>query len=146
MELEACVHAKLLQSCLTLCDPMDCSPPGKNTGVGCHALLQGIFPTQGSNLHFLRLTGIVRWGFLNYFVFILVLPVCYYQPISLHPHACMLSHVPYGLQPARVHCPWTFPGKNTGLGCHFLLQVGGFFTTSTTWEALGLGAGVLKHQ
>ena len=24
--------------------------PGKNTGVGCHALLQGIFPTQGSNL------------------------------------------------------------------------------------------------
>ena len=42
----------------TLCHPMDCSPPGssvlgdspgKNTGVGCHALLQGIFPTQGSN-------------------------------------------------------------------------------------------------
>ena len=46
------------QSYLTLGDPMDCSPPGssvrgdspgKNTGVGCHALLQGIFPTQGSN-------------------------------------------------------------------------------------------------
>ena len=46
------------QSCPTLCDPMDYSPagssvygdsPGKNTGVGCHALLQGIFPTQGSN-------------------------------------------------------------------------------------------------
>ena len=46
------------QSCPTLCDAMDCSPPGsyvhgdspgKNTGVGCHALLQGIFPTQGSN-------------------------------------------------------------------------------------------------
>ena len=44
------------QSCPTLCDPMDCSPPGfsvhgespgKNTGVGCHALLPGIFPTQG---------------------------------------------------------------------------------------------------
>ena len=42
----------------TLCDPMDCSlpgssvhgdSPGKNTGVGCHALLQGIFPTQDSN-------------------------------------------------------------------------------------------------
>ena len=48
----------VVQSCPTLCDPMDCSPPGssvhgdspgKNTGVGCHALLQGIFPTQGSN-------------------------------------------------------------------------------------------------
>ena len=46
------------QSCLILCDPMDCSlprssvhgdSPGKNTGVGCHALLQGIFSTQGSN-------------------------------------------------------------------------------------------------
>ena len=28
---------------------------GKNTGVGCHALLQGIFPTQGSNSHLLHL-------------------------------------------------------------------------------------------
>ena len=46
------------QLCPTLCDPMDCSSPGtsvhddslgKNTGMGCHALLQGIFPTQGSN-------------------------------------------------------------------------------------------------
>ena len=27
-----------------------CQTPGKNTGMGCHALLQGIFPTQGSNL------------------------------------------------------------------------------------------------
>ena len=47
------------QLCPTLCNPMDWSPPGssvhgdspgKNTGVGCHALLQGIFPTQGSNI------------------------------------------------------------------------------------------------
>ena len=46
------------QLCLTLCDFMDGSPPGssvygdspgKNTGVGCHALLQGIFMTQGLN-------------------------------------------------------------------------------------------------
>ena len=29
--------------------------PGKNTGVGCHFLLQGVFLTQGSNLHFLCL-------------------------------------------------------------------------------------------
>ena len=45
------------QSYLILCDLMDCSPPGssvhgdslgENTGVGSHALLQGIFPTQGS--------------------------------------------------------------------------------------------------
>ena len=46
------------QSCPILCNPMDSSlpgssvhgdSPGKNTGVGCHALLQGIFPTQGWN-------------------------------------------------------------------------------------------------
>ena len=53
-----CVRARCRSSrCLTLCDPMDCSPPGspvhgsfpgKNTGTGCHALLQGIFPMQGS--------------------------------------------------------------------------------------------------
>ena len=47
--------AKLLQLCLTLCNPMDrlhgsWDFPGKNTGVGCHSLLQGIFPTQGLNL------------------------------------------------------------------------------------------------
>ena len=46
-------------SCIWLCDPMDCSPSGfsypwnssgKNTGVGSHSLLQGIFLMQGSNL------------------------------------------------------------------------------------------------
>ena len=40
------------QSCLTLCDPMEYSPwnsLGQNTGVGSLSLLQGIFPTQGSN-------------------------------------------------------------------------------------------------
>ena len=46
------------QSCLTLSDPMDRSPPGssvrgnspgKNSGGGCHVLLQGSFLTQGSN-------------------------------------------------------------------------------------------------
>ena len=36
----------LIQSCLTLCDPMDNSP-GQNIGVGSLSLLQGIFPTQG---------------------------------------------------------------------------------------------------
>ena len=57
---KGCVVLGLVtQSCPTLCNPMDCNlpgssvhgdSPGKNTGVGCHALLQGIFPTQGSNL------------------------------------------------------------------------------------------------
>ena len=33
-----------------------------------------------------------------------------------------LSRVPHGLQPTRLLCPWDFPGKSTGVGCHFLLQ------------------------
>ena len=60
-------HAMCLLSCfgrVQLCDSMDCRPPsssvcgilpGKNTGVGCHFLLQGIFLTQGLNLHLLCL-------------------------------------------------------------------------------------------
>ena len=48
-----CVPAKLLRWCPTLLLPArplcPWDSPGKNTGVGCHALLQGIFPTQGSN-------------------------------------------------------------------------------------------------
>ena len=55
-----CVYAKLLQSCPALRNRMDCGPPGssvhgdspgKNTGMSGYALLQGIFVTQGSNLH-----------------------------------------------------------------------------------------------
>ena len=60
------VKVKVLeaQSYPTLCAPMYCSPPGssahgtspgKNTGVGCHVLLQGIFLTQGYTLHLLSL-------------------------------------------------------------------------------------------
>ena len=29
---------------------------------------------------------------------------------------------PHGLQSTRLLCPWDFPGKDTGVGCHFLLQ------------------------
>ena len=56
------------QSCLTLCDPVNCSPPGSFVHgvfqgrilewVGCHFLLQGIFPAQGSNL---RLLCLLHW-------------------------------------------------------------------------------------
>ena len=59
-ELSVFMHVyamSVTQSCPTLCDPMTCptrllcpwDSPGKNTGVGSHSLLQGIFPTQGLN-------------------------------------------------------------------------------------------------
>ena len=53
--------------CLTPCDPMDCSPPGssahgsslgKNSGAGCHALLQEIFLPEGWNSH---LPCVLHW-------------------------------------------------------------------------------------
>ena len=48
------VKVLVIQSCWTLSNPKDCSlcpqnSPGKKTGVCCHSLLQGIFPTQGSH-------------------------------------------------------------------------------------------------
>ena len=61
MQSDVCVCANF--SCV-LCDPMDYSPPGfsvcgdspgKNTGVGCHALLRGLFLTQRENQHLLCL-------------------------------------------------------------------------------------------
>ena len=89
-----CVRS-VAQLCLTLCNPTDRSPPvscvhgdspGKHTGVGCCAFLQGIFPTQGSNpsllwlLHWqadslklsllatkkVRLRGITEFAHLSY--------------------------------------------------------------------------------
>ena len=44
--------------------------------------------------------------------------VCSVMSDSLQPH---------GLQSIRLLCPWDFPDKNTGVGCHFLLQ--GIFLT-----------------
>jgi len=32
------------------------------------------------------------------------------------------SQRPHGLQPSRLLCPWDFPGKSTGVGCHCLLH------------------------
>ena len=60
LSIPGCVHAKSRQLCPTLCDPLDCSPPGSTV----HGILQvrtlewvaipfsrGIFLTEGSNLH-----------------------------------------------------------------------------------------------
>ena len=41
--------------------------------------------------------------------------------------SCVQLLRPHGLYPARLLCPWDSPGKDTGVGCHFLLQ--GLFST-----------------
>ena len=87
------------ESCLTLYDATNCSPPGssvhgisqgRNTGVGCHFLLQGIFPTQGLNRCLLHCRQILyhseppgkigerldqlylRWGWLDWLIWSLL--------------------------------------------------------------------------
>ena len=70
--LAEAVKVSVTQSCLTLCDPMDygllCpwNSPGRNTGAGCHFLLQGILPTHGPNLGLLHcrqnLYCLSHWG------------------------------------------------------------------------------------
>ena len=61
------------QSSMTLCGPMDCSLPrllchwnfpDKNTGVGCHSLLQGIFPLKDWT-HISCISCISRWFFIT---------------------------------------------------------------------------------
>ena len=90
--------------------------PGKNTGVGCHFLLQGILPIQVSNLHLLYLLHL-QAGSLP-----LVPPG---KPISF---LCSVASVvsnsvrPHGQQCTRLPCMQDSPGKNTGVGCHFLLH------------------------
>ena len=104
-----------LQPARLLC-PWD--SPDKNTGVGCHSLLQGIFPTQGSNMHLLQLLGQQADS----------LPLCHmgslkqYEGESISCSAVPVSLSLHGLQPARLLCPWNSPGQNTAVGCHSLLQ------------------------
>ena len=88
-----CICAQSLQSCLTLCDPMECSPPGSSVHgilqsrilewaaiLGCHGLLQGIFPTQGSNQHLLHL---LHWQADS-------LPLCHLSSTSSSAQTCFL--------------------------------------------------------
>ena len=75
------VKVLVAQLCLTLCDPVDCSPPGSSAyGISqarvlrgsCHSLLQGIFPTQGSNLGLLHPRQILYH--LSYHMHLLFIP------------------------------------------------------------------------
>ena len=127
---------EVAQSCPTLCDPMDCSPPGSSVyGILQARILQwvampssrGSFSTQGSN------RGLPLCRRILY-----ALPcqgrcmcVCVYpyMDICVRTRASSVvsdSAIPW-LWPARLLCPWNFLGKSTRVGCHALLQ--GIFPT-----------------
>ena len=92
----AAAAAKSLQSCPTLCDPRDGSPPGSpSLGFSRQEQWSGLpFP---SPMHESE-----KWKWSRS-----VVSNCYR---------------PHGLQPTRLLRPWDFPGKSTGVGCHCLLQ------------------------
>ena len=75
----------------------------------CLSLITLYMPTSPANaFHQLKLLcSTLKWSVS-----------CSVVPDSLQPH---------GLQPSWLLCPWDFPGKGTGVGCHFLLQ--GIFPT-----------------
>ena len=102
--------------------------PGKNTGAGCHFLFQGISPTQGLDLNLLGLLqrhadslSLRHLGSpsekLGYNISIQLTEFLYC--CCLVAKSCPTLQL-RGLQHARLLCPWHFPGKNTGAGCHFL--------------------------
>ena len=74
-----------------------------------------------------------------YLPFYLLLQACMYVSVYTHIHicayavcclvskSCQILLQPHGLLPTRILCPWDFPGKNSGVDCHFLLQ--GIFPT-----------------
>ena len=109
--------------------------PGKNTGVGCHFLLQCMkvksesevdqsCPTlsnpmdcslPGSSIHGIFQARVLEWGAIAF------------SEVNIRSDQISCSVVsdsvrPRRRQPTRLPRPWDSPGRNTGVGCHFLLQ------------------------
>ena len=87
----AAAAAKSLQSCPTLCDPIDRNPPGSP--------VPGIL--QARTLEWVAISFSKAWKWKV-------------KVKSSDPQR------PHGLQPSRLLRPWDFPGRSTGVGCHCL--------------------------
>ena len=151
-------ESEVAQSCPTLCNPMDCSLPGSSV----HGIFQAralewgaIDMTTGSLFlnhhctfdchHKLVKLSYKEWSLLrsSYFcsenkyteavntvLWITLRTATNAQILMLITVMCaVLSHsvmsdswLPFRLLPTRLLCLWDFSGKNTRVGCHFLLQ------------------------
>ena len=90
------ITTKSLQSCPTLCDPIDGSPPGSP--------VPGIL--QARTLEWVAISFSNAWKW----------------KVKGSRSVVSDSSRPHGLQPTRLLHPWDSPGKSTGVGCHCLLQ------------------------
>ena len=89
--------AKSLQSCPTLCDPIDSSPPG--------SAVPGIL--QARTLEWVAISFSNAWK---------------WKSESEVAQSCLTLCDPMDWKPTRLLCPWDIPGKSTGVGCHCLLR------------------------
>ena len=93
----AAAAAASLQSCPTLCDPIDGSPPASPTPE----------ILQARTLEWVAISFSNAWKWSRL--------------VMSNPQR------PHGLQPTRLLCPWDFPGRSTGVGCHCLLHSSGLY-------------------
>ena len=91
----AAAAAKSLQSCPTLCDPIDGSPPGSP--------VLGILQARTLEWVAISFSNAGKWK------------------VKVKSLSRVRLEQPHGLQPTRLLCPWDFPGKSTGVECHCLL-------------------------
>ena len=68
---------------------------------------------------------------------LLSIHICMYVCVCAQPLSCVRLFATPWTEAARLLCPWNFPGKNTGVGCHFLLQ-GSFPTQGLNLHLLHL--------
>ena len=95
--LAAAAAAKSLQSCPTLCNPLDGSPPGSSVpGIPQARILECVA---------ISFSNAWKWK------------------VKVKSLSCARLLATYGLQPTRLLHPWDFLGKSTGVGYHCLLQL-----------------------
>ena len=98
LSMQVATAAKSLQSCPTLCDPIDGSPPGSPVP----RIL------QARTLEWVAVTFSNAWKWK------------WSRSVVSDPQR------PHGLQPIRLLRPWDFPGRSTGVGCYCLLLYAGY--------------------
>ena len=99
--------SEVTQSCPTLCDPIDSSPPG--------CPVPGIL--QARTLEWVAISFSKAWKW----------------KLKVKSLSRVWPQGPHGLQPSRLLHPWDFPRKSTGVGCHCLLRwMNIIFTNSKT--------------
>ena len=113
----AAAAAKSLQSCPTLCNPIDGSPPGSP--------IPGILRARTLEWVAISFSNARKWK----------------VKVKLLSRVWLLE--PPGLQPARPLRPWDFPGKSTGVGCHRLPAHMHIYYCSLLTSQKSLKSGVL---